>query len=141
MAKETGPRVVKIPPVLEPLVIEPSYVSVRTKLYDSPYYSLSIAINSQTNEKYYLFQPTSKNDRSSTGHFLAFAKLTQRLNCPFLMSIVGLNVKKPYYYLTPYAERGSLRSILRTQKSLTGAQKTIFAISIANCLLYLHHRS
>ena len=141
MAKETGPRVITIPPVLEPLVVEASDVSVRTKLYESPYYTLSIAINSQTNEKYYLFQPTKKNDRSSADHFLAFAKLSQRLNCPFLMSIVGLNVKKPYFYLTQYAEKGSLRSILRTQRSLTGAQKTIFAISIANCLLYLHHRS
>ena len=126
--------------LLKQLTVDPSNITIRTKLYDGPLYTLSIAINSETNEKLFVNKPSKGSERSTSDGFYSFAQKIQCLNCPFLMTISGISAKKPYFYLTQYAERGSLRSVLRVQRSLTGAQKTIFAISIANCLLYLHHR-
>ena len=58
---------------------------------------------------------------------------------PFLLGFLGFSTKRPYIVVTEYLPGGSLYDALRwKEKSLTGTQKTIIAMCIANGMQRLH---
>ena len=58
---------------------------------------------------------------------------------PFLLGFLGFSTKRPYILVTEYLPGGSLYDALRWKdKSLTGTQKTIIAMCIANGMQRLH---
>lgn len=67
-------------------------------------------------------------------------KILAKCQHPFIMGFVGFTAEPPYAICTEYIRNGSLWHILRDRhsKPLTGTQKTLIALGIAQGVMRLH---
>lgn len=137
MNGEFGP----FPSPIDRLIVRPNEISVQNLVYSSPQYTLHKAYNKSNGDNLLLFQPIKHTSLSKPNNYRNFIIKCTKLTCPFLLPIIAYTDEEPMMILTDLLKQGSLKDNLRMRNNLSGSQKTIIAISIANAMLYCHHRN
>lgn len=84
-----------------------------------------------------------KNSKfSDQKSFINFLSIISKINNPFILRMLGFTVHWPFCIITDVFDGRNLYDMIRSNNlELTGTNKTIIAISLANALLGCHRRS
>ncbi|EAX89864.1 TKL family protein kinase [Trichomonas vaginalis G3] len=137
MSDEFGP----FPSPIDRLIVQSNNISLERDMFTCQQYTVSKAYSKTTGDRLIVLQPARKSFLSKPNNYTNFIIKCTKLTCPFLLPIVSYTDEEPLMIISDYLKQGSLRDNLKTRNNLSGAQKTIIAISIANAMLYCHHRN